>query len=84
MEKLLLCNDLFATKNSSFIVYLFMDKLFLHTADCTAATPLEKIAGVSEGLEIKGTISKEAKPIHSKDFVLLCAPLDFKTFPWPW
>ena len=34
-----------------------MDKLFLHTADCTAATPLEKIAGLSEGLKIKGAVS---------------------------
>ena len=48
-----------------------MDKLFLHTADCTAATLLEKIAGLSEGLKIKGAISKESKPIHSKEFVLI-------------
>ena len=33
-----------------------MDKLFLHTADCSAATPLEKIVGPSEGLKIKGAI----------------------------
>ena len=57
-----------------------MDKLFLHTADCSAATPLEKIAGLSEGLKIKGALSKEAKAIHSKDFVLLCAHSDVKTF----
>ena len=57
-----------------------MDKLFLHTADCTAATLLEKIAGLSEGLKIKGAINKEAKPIHSKEFVLMFAPSDFKTF----
>ena len=45
-----------------------MDKLFLHTADCSAATPLEKIAGLSEGLKIKGEFGKETKPIHSKEF----------------